>query len=59
MNGGQNKVWQYDLKTGVKTLVNSGDPEPTDVAVSRSGNIYWTCTSAGVILEARRKYGRY
>ncbi len=59
MNGGQNKVWQYDLKTGVKTLVNSGDPEPTDVAVSRSGNIYWTCTSAGVIVEARRKYGRY
>ena len=59
MNGGENKVWQYDLKTGVKTLVNSGDPEPTDVAVSRSGNIYWTCTSAGVIVEARRKYGRY
>ncbi|MBK7999976.1 MAG: hypothetical protein IPK15_14980 [Verrucomicrobia bacterium] len=59
MNGGENKVWQYDLKTGVITLVNSGDPEPTDLAVSRSGNIYWTCTSAGVIVEARRKYGRY
>ena len=59
MNGGQNKVWRYDLKTGVKTLVNSGDPEPTDVAVSRNGTIYWTCTSAGVIVEARRKYGRY
>ncbi len=55
MNGGQNKVWQYDLTTGVRTLVHSGDPEPTDVAVSRNGTVYWTCTSAGVIVEARRK----
>ena len=54
-NGGQNKVWQYDLTTGVKTLVHSGDPEPTDIAVARNGNLYWTCTSAGVIVEARRK----
>ena len=54
-NGGMNKVWQYNFKSGTKTLVHSGDPEPTDVAVARNGNIYWTCSSAGVIVEARLK----
>ncbi len=54
-NGGLNKVWQYNLKSCVKTLIHSGDPEPTDVAVARNGNIYWTCSSAGVIVEAKKK----
>ena len=54
-NGGLNKVWQYNLNTGTKKLIHSGDPEPTDIAVARNGNIYWTCSSAGVIVEAKRK----
>jgi sugar lactone lactonase YvrE len=54
-NGGLNKVWQYNFKTGTKTLIHSGDPEPTDVSVARNGNIYWTCSSAGVIVEAKKK----
>ncbi len=54
-NGGTNKVWQYNLKTGLKTLVNSGDPEPTDVTVGPNGAIYWTCSSAGVIVEASKR----
>ena len=54
-NGGLNKVWQYNFKTGVKTLIHSGDPEPRDIAVARNGNIYWTCSSAGVIVEAKKK----
>ena len=58
-NGGLNKVWQYNFKTGVKTVVHSGDPEPTDIAVSRDGDLYWTCSSAGVIVEARRKESRH
>ena len=58
-NGGLNKVWQYNLKTGIKTVVHSGDPEPTDIAVSRDGDLYWTCSSAGVIVEARRKNSRH
>ena len=33
--GGLNKVWELNLRTKVKTLVNSGDPEPTDVTVDR------------------------
>jgi glucose/arabinose dehydrogenase len=52
-NGGQNKVWRYDLSSGALLLVNAGDPEPTDVTVARNGRVFWTCTSAGVIVEAR------
>ena len=57
-NGGRNKVWELDLKTGVRTVVNAGDPEPTDLAVARNGNLYWTCSSAGVIIEAKPARGR-
>jgi DNA-binding beta-propeller fold protein YncE len=51
--GGRNRVWKVDLKTLARTLVPQGDPEPTDVAVARDGTVYWTCTSAGVIVEAK------
>jgi hypothetical protein len=51
--GGMNKVWVYDLSTGEQTLVNAGDPEPTDITVGNNGRVFWTCTSAGVIVEAR------
>ena len=57
-NGGSNKVWELDLATGQRTLVHAGDPEPTDITVAKNGNLYWTCTSAGVIVEAARKGGR-
>jgi sugar lactone lactonase YvrE len=50
--GGQNAVWVYDLATGALDPVDMGDPEPTDIAVARNGRVYWTCTSAGVIVEA-------
>lgn len=53
--GGQNKVWVYNLETQQKTLVDAGDPEPRDIAVAPNGRVYWTCTSAGVIVEARRR----
>ena len=52
-NGGQNKVSQYDLRAATRSLIHFGDPQPTDVAVSDDGSVYWTCTSAGVIVEAR------
>ncbi len=52
--GGKNRVRTINLRTGAVRSVNEGDPEPSDVAVARNGNIYWTCTSAGVIVEARR-----
>jgi DNA-binding beta-propeller fold protein YncE len=52
--GGRNRISKLDLRSGEVRLVHAGDPEPTDVAVARNGNVYWTCTSAGVIVEARR-----
>ena len=53
--GGRNKVRRYGLESGELMSINEGDPEPTDVAVARNGNVYWTCTSAGVIVEAKRR----
>ena len=53
-NGGRNRVRALTLRSGAIRSINEGDPEPTDVAVARNGSIYWTCTSAGVIVEAKR-----
>jgi hypothetical protein len=58
-NGGSNEVWELNLRTGRKSLVHAGDPYPADVTVALDGTIYWTCTSAGVIVEARRNFPRY
>lgn len=58
-SGGANKVWELNLRTMRKTLVDAGDPEPTDITVDRDGTLYWTCSSAGVIVEARRAHRRY
>jgi glucose/arabinose dehydrogenase len=55
--GGRNKVSKLNLRTGDVTVVHAGDPEPTDVTVARNGNVYWTCTSAGVIVEAKPRRG--
>jgi sugar lactone lactonase YvrE len=56
--GGSNSVEELDLVSMARSTVNFGDPEPTDVAVARNGNVFWTCTSAGVIVEAERVGGR-
>ncbi len=53
-NGGSNRIWGYNLNSKQKFLVDFGDPEPTDVAVAPNGRVYWTCSSAGVIVEASR-----
>jgi DNA-binding beta-propeller fold protein YncE len=51
--GGENMVWKLNLTTNDLTLIDAGDPQPTDIAVSPSGKkVYWTCTSAGVIVLA-------
>lgn len=53
--GGRNRIWKFAPATQDLTLISMGEPEPTDVAVSMDGNtVYWTCTSAGVILRAVR-----
>ena len=50
-NGGENKVSVYLECIGQTFVLDEGDPQPTDVAVDLFGNIYWTCTSAGVIVR--------
>ena len=52
-NGGSNRVLAIDLDTHEVDVVNEGDPEPTDIAVAANGSVFWTCTSAGVIVQAR------
>lgn len=52
--GGGNAVWVLDLRNNALGLVDAGDPEPTDVTVARNGTVFWTCASAGVIVEARQ-----
>jgi sugar lactone lactonase YvrE len=54
-DGGENAVWRVDLSTLELSLIDAGDPEPTDIAVSNTGVVYWTCSSAGVIVEATRQ----
>src|SRR5688500_38786 len=58
MMGGRNKIWRVNLADGTRELIHQGDPEPTDITVARNGNLYWTCTSAGVIVEGRRRASR-
>jgi hypothetical protein len=54
-NGGRNKVSMLKLSTGAITVIDEGDPDPIDVTASVFGTVYWTCRSAGVIVEATPK----
>jgi hypothetical protein len=57
--GGRNKVWKYAPASQQFTLISVGEPEPTDITVAPNGSVvYWTCTSAGVILRATRTGGQ-
>jgi len=56
--GGRNRVSVLDLRSGEIERIHEGDPEPTDVAVAPNGNVYWTCTVAGVIVEASPTWQR-
>jgi hypothetical protein len=51
--GGGNAVWRVHLATMKSDLISSGDPEPHAVTVAPNGDVFWTCSSAGVIKEAR------
>jgi hypothetical protein len=50
-NGGTNKVYAFLESANREVLLDEGDPQPSDVAVDLVGNVYWTCTSAGVIVK--------
>src|SRR5688572_15592757 len=48
---GANSVARFDLEDQQTTIISMGEPEPRNLALDRQGNVYWTCTSAGVILR--------
>jgi len=50
-NGGRNKVYAFLEGIDLEFLLDDGDPQPSDVAVDLFGDVYWTCTSAGVIVK--------
>ena len=54
-NGGRNAVYKYNLKAKSLIAIDEGDPEPTDITALSDGTVYWTCSSAGVIVEAKLK----
>ena len=51
-SGGRNTVNALDLASMTRTVIHSGDPQPSAVAVAPNGNVYWTSTSRGVIMAA-------
>src|SRR5258708_34935080 len=51
VKGGQNTVDKISLRTGRITNLATGEPEPTNLALDKHGNLYWPCKTAGVILE--------
>lgn len=53
--GGGNKVSRFDPLTHALSLISVGEPEPYDIAVTADGkSVYWTCSTAGVIVRADR-----
>jgi len=50
--GGKNTVNALDLASLSRTVIHSGDPQPTGVAVAANGNVYWTSTSRGAVMVA-------
>jgi sugar lactone lactonase YvrE len=56
-HGGKNGIYKLNLATQAISVVHTGDPLPNSLAVTPNGNIYWTCTTAGVIREAKAKVG--
>ena len=52
MQGGSNSVSEVNLASGKIVILTQGEPEPTNLAFSK-GSLYWTCKSAGVILQRR------
>lgn len=58
MNGGENKVKRLKISNrGIRTI-SEGEPYPSNLAVDCQGKVFWTCKTAGVILQYTRGGGR-
>jgi len=49
-SGGKNTVSVYDPTRSMVRVVVPGEPAPTNISVTASGDFYWTCQTADVIL---------
>ncbi|MFN0125307.1 MAG: hypothetical protein ACKV19_01315, partial [Verrucomicrobiales bacterium] len=54
-DGGSNSVNKLDLRRNRITVLSMGEPEPVNIAIGRDNSLYWTCKSAGVILEQDKR----
>lgn len=57
-DGGENTVKKLDLRTGRMVTISEGEPYPINIALGRRGQVYWTCQTAGVILQYNRHDGK-
>ena len=50
--GGRNAVSVLDLGSRAITVISRGDAEPSDVAVTPDGRVFWVSTATGTVVEA-------
>jgi hypothetical protein len=55
--GGSNSVDALFVPTGETLNIETGNPQPENLALDRRGRLYWTCKSAGVILMTDYRHG--
>ncbi|MBK1878256.1 hypothetical protein [Pelagicoccus mobilis] len=53
-----NAVKYLNVRSGKMGTISEGEPNPVNVAISKRGEIYWTCKTAGVILRYDRRNGK-
>lgn len=49
--GGRNTINALSLRSGVISVISRGDPEPSDVAVTPGGRVFWVSTTMGTVIE--------
>lgn len=54
--GGENRVVRLNANRRKSFVVSAGDPNPENISSDLLGNVYWTCSSAGVIVR-RTQFG--
>lgn len=50
--GGRNAVSALDLRSGAISVIGRGDAEPSDVAVTPGGRVFWVSAASGTVVEA-------
>lgn len=56
--GGENTVKHLNIRSGHIRTISEGEPYPINVAVDKYGTIYWTCQTAGVIVQYNHRDGK-